>query len=70
MRDVKAMSDDEIVKEATQIIGMFDEYSSSDPFGWDWPTMTGVFPEECYRWRMLRDEYRERHPHPTSAAKR
>ena len=45
--------------EAREILAFFDDYSTSDPYGWDWPTMRMIFPEKCQRYEQLRAEYRK-----------
>lgn len=57
---VSEMSDREMINAAKNILDTFDDYAQSDPFGWDWPTMNGVFPDLCARYRELREEANRR----------
>lgn len=60
--DPDLMTDKAICEEAQAIKDKFDEASEGDPYGWDWPTMFVLFPDEVTRFRALRDEWMKRHP--------
>lgn len=54
------MSTHDLRAEALAIFDKFHDYSRSDPFGWDWPTMRAIFPEECERFKQLKWESDQR----------
>ncbi len=62
MSETTILTAEEILAEAQAITDCFDKYSSSDPYGWDWPTMWATFPEKCERFQALKKEYLSRFP--------
>ncbi len=60
---IKEKTDQELIDRYCEIIDWFYEYSKSDPFGWDWPTMGLLFPELVEEAREIRTEARERGLH-------
>jgi hypothetical protein len=48
-----------LIAEYRKIVAKFDDYSASDPFGWDLATMHIIFPEDATRFREIRRQLRE-----------
>jgi len=54
------MTDQQMQDRGLQILKTFDEYAEGDPFGWDWPTMTMIFPELVAEFREIQAEAKRR----------
>jgi len=55
-KPIAKLTDKQLVARMYRILKYFKDYSSSDPFGWDWPTMNQIFPELCAEYRELRTD--------------
>ncbi len=65
--NVKDMTIEQIMEEMVDILDWFDNQSTGDPYGWDWPTMAAIFPETALRYQQLRAEGRKRKGLPTNS---
>ena len=66
---VELLTDKELLAEANTIIDLFRDYSASDPWGWDWPTMRMIFPAQTSRYRDVAHEWDVRHPKENADAR-
>lgn len=49
-----------ILREGRTIIKLFNAASVGDPYGWDYPTMSVLYPDESARLLALVAEYKRR----------
>ena len=57
---VQEMTKRQLIAAARKIIKKFHSEAIGDPYGWDWPTMSVLFPDEVAEYRSYREEYLRR----------
>ena len=55
------MSKRRMEQRARAILRVFDRASAGDPYGWDWPTMSVLFPELVAEFDTIKAEWRRRY---------